>query len=52
MAAATELIDEALAVNPIHPLAQQLRAEILIDNEEYEKAIALTDEVTLSFDER
>ena len=43
VAAATELIDEALAVNPIHPLAQQLRAEILIDNEQYEDALAVVE---------
>jgi len=43
VSAATELIDEALAIHPQHPLASQLRAEILIDNEQYEEALSVVE---------
>ncbi|HPH26738.1 MAG TPA: tetratricopeptide repeat protein [Pseudomonadota bacterium] len=45
VAGATLHIDRALATCPGFSPALALRAEILIDNEEYEKAIALTDEM-------
>jgi len=43
VAAASELVDEALQVNPSLPLALHLRAEMLIDNEQYEDALAVLD---------
>ena len=40
---ASELIDETLKTNPIHPAALAIKAEILIDNEQYEDALAILD---------
>jgi predicted Zn-dependent protease len=41
VSAANELADEAIQTNPHHPLAIQVRAEMLIDNEQYEDALAM-----------
>jgi tetratricopeptide (TPR) repeat protein len=39
---AEDHIAEALRLNKLHPLALELRAEILIDNEQYEEALPIT----------
>ncbi len=43
VAAASELVDEALQIQPGHPRALHIRAEMLIDNEQYEDALAVLD---------
>lgn len=41
VSSASELLEEALSVNPHHSHAIELKAQVLIDNEQYEDALAL-----------
>ncbi len=43
VAEASELVDDTLKINPHHPVALSIKAEILIDNEQYEEALAVLD---------